>query len=144
MHAPPPTSPLVWLPARLQPQPGTLFTLEVERGHGSSAPPPPGAAVVPMLKELAAQRRTFSVKYLQRAFLEVNGKLIALGTFNSDLSNDTTHVSGAGRPPLLRPTSLLLCRAVPCRPACSTPAASRLASACPACMLWDACSNRPT
>ncbi|KAL4440394.1 hypothetical protein ABPG75_003395 [Micractinium tetrahymenae] len=72
-----------------EPQPGTLLTLEVD---GSRTPPPPGAPAVPLLDKLAAQRRTFSVKYMQRAFLEVQGKLIALGSFSADKSNDTTHV----------------------------------------------------
>lgn len=91
--SPRPPAPLACRPACLQPQPGTLFTLEVEGSRGAGTPPPPGAPSVPLLAELAGQRRTFSVKYMQRAFLEVEGKLVALGSFNADLSNDTTHVS---------------------------------------------------
>lgn len=100
-----------------EPQPGTLFTLEVEGSRGGGTPPPPGAPSVPLLAELAGQRRTFSVKYMQRAFLEVEGKLVALGSFNADLSNDTTHVfepnqesgSGSSSRPRFRAVVQLRC-----------------------------------
>lgn len=59
-------------------------------------PPPPGLKLTPLLDELATKNRTFTLKYKDKAYMEVQGKLISLGRYVANKSSDLWHVSGSG------------------------------------------------